>query len=267
MRPIILAIGGHDPTGGAGIQADIETIGQLGGQAVTIPTAITLQNSHQVVGFEPVAAHLLSQQGRMLLEEFPIAAIKIGMVANVENCEAIQALLRPHPEIPLLIDPVLAGGGGGTLSRRALAESIRTRLLPLAMLSTPNRSELQQLVPEEEDLEACASALHAIGCHNLLVTGTDHPLPGESTAQVYHQLYQKGGAVHPFNSPRLPHHYHGSGCTLSSAITTRIAQGAPLQQAIMDGLAFTRESLQHGSQPAEGQYFPHRLFRQQAEYK
>ncbi|MBT3197945.1 MAG: hydroxymethylpyrimidine/phosphomethylpyrimidine kinase, partial [Gammaproteobacteria bacterium] len=81
MRPIILAIGGHDPTGGAGIQADIETIGQLGGQAVTIPTAITLQNSHQVVGFEPVAAHLLSQQGRMLLEEFPIAAIKIGMVA------------------------------------------------------------------------------------------------------------------------------------------------------------------------------------------
>ncbi len=252
MKPIILTIGGHDPTGGAGIQADIEAIGANGGQALTIPTAITLQDSHRVTGFEPVSHTLIDQQAKMVLADFPVAAIKIGMVASTKNAQTIAALLRHHATLPVIFDPVLAGGGGGALSGENLVETLRNELLPLTTLATPNRQELQRLGGSEALLQA--------GCQNLLITGTDSPTAEEAVDKVTHQLLQADGGHHQFEGERLPHSYHGSGCTLASAIATRIAQGDHLIQAIETGLHFTHNSLLNATHPTNGQHFPNRLY-------
>lgn len=259
MNPTILVFGGHDPTGGAGIQADIETIGVLGGHALTIPTALTTQNSQRVFGFEPVAPQQLRQQAEMLLEEFHVDVIKIGMVANRALCSAIAGLLQQHPTLPVVLDPVLAGGGGGALSGDSLVDGIRTQLIPKATLATPNRSELQRLVPECDNNAARSQLLLASGCGQLLVTGTDHPTADEDRAMVHHHLIQQSGSQ-TFHTPRLPHSYHGSGCTLASAIATRIGVGDSVVDAVASALDFTLQTLQHGYRPAAGQHLPNRFF-------
>lgn len=257
-KPTILVFGGHDPTGGAGIQADIETIGATGGHAATVVTALTVQSSHAVEGFHPTTLDLMIQQGRVVLDDLPIAAIKIGMVGSVEICEAIHTLLNEHPDIPVVLDPVLHGGGGGTLSDDGLVEAIRTLLIPLAAIATPNRSELARLAPEGDSLQACGAELISMGCGSLLVTGTDHPLSGEAPDQVHHLLLQSSGETRHFRQQRLPHHYHGSGCTLSSSIATALAEGKTVEEAATEGLEFTWNSIAHGYQPGSGQHFPDR---------
>lgn len=258
---MVLVFAGHDPTGGAGIQADIETISALGGRALTIPTALTLQSSKQVTDFETTDSSTLLQQAEILLQEFAIAAIKIGMVGSHILCEAIHTLLQQHPEIPVVLDPVLAGGGGGRLANNRLAESIRTLLLPHTLLATPNRNELQQLIPEADSAQSRTASALQLGC-SLLVTGTDTPLAGEAADRVYHQLLLSDNTTHAFDYPRLPHSYHGSGCTLASAIATRIAFGDTLHDAVQQGLDYTWNSLQQGEHPTDGQYFPNRFFQQ-----
>lgn len=253
MKPVILAIGGHDPSGGAGIQADIETIGANGGQAITVPTAITLQDSHHVQGFEPVATALLQQQLDLLLSDFPVSAIKIGMVGTMEICTTIGSLLLQHPTIPVILDPVLAGGGGGALSAEALAETITTELIPHTRLATPNRDELERLGGSDR--------LFELGCQNLLITGTDRPATEEAADQVHHQLLQANGSNHTLSGDRLPHSYHGSGCTLAAAIATQIAHGAALQNAVETGLSFTHNSLLQATHPTDGQHLPNRFFK------
>ena len=258
MKPILLAFGGHDPTGGAGIQADIETAIALDTHATTVITADTLQDSHHVHSFQPTSLDLLIQQGRMVLEEFPISAIKIGMVATTEICEAIHTLLVEHPTIPVILDPVLSGGGGGELSSDQLADAIRTLLIPLTTVATPNRSELQHLAPQGDTLQACGAELISLGCDNLLITGTDTPASDEASDQVHHQLMQSSGEQTAFHYPRLPHNYHGSGCTLATAIATQLAHQTPLSEAIQQALDYSWKSIDNGFQPGSGQHFPNR---------
>ncbi len=252
MKPVVLAIGGHDPSGGAGIQADIEAIGANGGQAITVPTAITLQDSHGVYGFEPVATALIQQQLDLLLSDFPVAAIKIGMIGITEHCTTIGNLLQQYPNIPVVLDPVLAGGGGGNLSAETLAETVATQLIPHTQLVTPNRGELERLGGSEH--------LFEMGCQNLLITGTDSPTAEEASDQVNHHLLGADGSRRTFTGERLSHHYHGSGCTLASAIATQIAHDSKLQAAIEAGLHFTHNSLLQATHPTGGQHFPDRFF-------
>lgn len=257
-RPVVLAIGGHDPTGGAGIQADIEAITALGGYPITLPTALTVQSTKRVHHFEPTPTHYLEEQATLLLEEFPVAAIKIGMVGSTASCHTLQQILQPHREIPLILDPVLAGGGGGSLSGTSLAQQVRQTLLPLSTLATPNRSELQQLVPEEEqDIERC-NRLFQEGSQALLVTGTDTPSANEPTDQVHHTLFQPTEST-PFQVARLPHHYHGSGCTLASAIATQCAFGKNIKEAVSAGLTYTQQTLLQAIHPTKGQHLPNRF--------
>ncbi len=261
-RPAVLVFGGHDPSGGAGIQADIETIGVLGGHAATVITALTIQDSRSVSGFLPAPLDIVIQQARMVLDDLSIAAIKIGMVGSIEICEAIHTLLTEHPEIPVVLDPVIYGGGGGTLSSGELVQAIRTLLIPRTTIATPNRRELQQLAQEGDSIQACGAELISLGCDNLLITGTDDPLPGESPDQVHHLLLTADGESTSLQQQRLDHHYHGSGCTLSSSIAVNLAVGKSVRQAVTEGLDFTWEALSNGFQPGRGQYFPGRLSHQ-----
>ncbi len=250
-RPLVLAIGGHDPSGGAGIQADIEAIGANGGQALTLVTALTVQDGERAYRFEEVSPDLVLEQGRRLLERFAVAVIKIGMVGTTAMGETLERLLIDYSQIPVVLDPVLQAGGGGRLAAPELVTALRQRLLPRTTLTTPNRQELIPLGGVEPLLES--------GCQAVLVTGTDRPYPGESSDRVYHQLTPQRGAAFTFEQPRLPHHYHGSGCTLASAIATRLALGEPIPSAVSEGLDYTLQTLRHATRPTAGQHFPHRL--------
>ena len=261
MKPAVLVFGGHDPTGGAGIQADIEAIGALGGHALTIPTAITLQDSRQVSGFEPLSPALLQQQAKLVLADFPVKAIKVGMVATAATAEMIGRLLQQHASVPVILDPVLAGGGGGSLANEDLVTAIRNHLLPHTTLVTPNRGELKRLQPQGGSLQSRALTLLEMGCNHLLITGSDDPLPEEPGDRVTHRLYSSNGTAVGFENSRLEHHYHGSGCTLAAACATLIAHDTPLTDAVQQALDYTDNTLTYATAPASGPHFPNRLYR------
>lgn len=254
-KPVVLVFAGHDPTGGAGLQADIEAIASLGCHATTVATALTVQDTGNVLSFEPVKPALLAAQARAVLADMRPAAIKIGMVGDADNAHAISALLRKHRDIPVVIDPVLAAGGGGTLGDDAFRRALITELLPLATLATPNGPEARKLAPEADTLAACAQELLATGCRQVLITGGH-----EQGAEVVSRLYGAHREIATHAWPRLPGEFHGSGCTLASAIAALLAQGADIGTAVDEGLAYTWHALGNARAPGKGQSIPDRFF-------
>ena len=130
--PVVMTFAGNDPTGGAGIQADIEAIASMGCQAAPVITALTVQDTRNVVRFEPVAATLVVEQARAVLEDMPVACFKLGMLGSVENVEAIHTILGDYPEIPVVLDPILRAGGGSELADEELPDPSPELLPPLA---------------------------------------------------------------------------------------------------------------------------------------
>lgn len=254
-RPVVLALAGHDPTGGAGIQADIETLASLGCHAASVVTALTVQDTCDVKGFQPVDAELVMEQARAVLEDLPVVAIKIGMVGSAAVAAAIHSVLGDYPHLPVVLDPVLAAGGGGDLSGNELIEALTTLLLPRTTLITPNSPEARRLAPEGDTLDACAQQLLETGCRYVLITGTH-----EGEPQIAHRLYGQGRLLQVFRCKRLPHHYHGSGCTLASAIAGRLARGDDMETAVAIGQAYTWQSLNNGFRIGMGQHLPGRFF-------
>ncbi|HKF94686.1 MAG TPA: hydroxymethylpyrimidine/phosphomethylpyrimidine kinase, partial [Gammaproteobacteria bacterium] len=152
--PVVLVLAGLDPTGGAGIQADIEAIASMGAHAAPVATAITVQDTADVVGYTSLSAGLVIQQARAVLEDIPVAAIKIGMTGSVEITEAIHTLLNDYPDLPVVLDPVLMAGGGRALADESLIAAMKTLLLPQATIITPNAHEARALAPEADTLDA-----------------------------------------------------------------------------------------------------------------
>ena len=249
---IVLSIAGHDPSGGAGIQADIETVGSLGGYAATAITCLTVQDTVNVSLLAPVEPALLEQQVRTVLADYRVDAIKIGLIGTAEIATTIAQIMADYPEIPIVFDPVLAAGGGTELAGEKLIEAIRHALLPLTTLVTPNSVEARRLSGMQR-LEDCADILLQFGAKAVLVTGTH-----EESEEVINQLYRPGLGVLALSWPRLRGSYHGSGCTLASAIATLLAQGYPLEDAVIKGQNFTWESLSHAFNPGRGQAIPKR---------
>jgi hydroxymethylpyrimidine/phosphomethylpyrimidine kinase len=253
--PVVLCFSGHDPTGGAGLHADIEAIAAAGCHCASAITCITVQNTHDVQRLLPVAPELFRQQAKAVLDDLPVAAIKIGLIGDAGICREIAALLREYPQIPAVLDPVLAAGGGTELAGEALLESIRMDLLPHIELATPNSVEARR-ISGRDGLKESAGEILSMGCRNLLITGTH-----ETSDQVINTLYR--GSVENTQSwdwPRLPDSYHGSGCTLAAAIAARIAKGLPLIQAVASAQEYTWQTLDHANKFGSGQALPQRLF-------
>ncbi|MCP3660954.1 MAG: bifunctional hydroxymethylpyrimidine kinase/phosphomethylpyrimidine kinase [Gammaproteobacteria bacterium] len=250
---VVLTLAGHDPTGGAGIQADMESVSALGGYTASAITALTVQDTQNVQSLHPVAPELFRQQTEAVLNDLPVAAIKVGLIGSAEIASTLVDILSAHPNIPVVLDPVLTAGGGQEMSSKKLLHQIRHRLLPLCTLITPNSEEARRLA-EDESLEACAEQLLAEGCEGVLITGTH-----EAEEQVTNRLYQKGESILSHNWPRLPGSYHGSGCTLASAIAVGLAQGMSLVDSIERAQKFTWESLSNGFKLGKGQQLPNRL--------
>jgi hydroxymethylpyrimidine/phosphomethylpyrimidine kinase len=253
--PVVLTFSGHDPSGGAGIQADIETLASQGCHAATVITAITVQDTRDVLDFTTLdAAHVITQ-ARAVLEDMPVAVFKAGMLGSVEIVQAIHSILRDYPDIPLVLDPVLATGNGTRLGEAGLLEAIKVLLLPHTTVITPNSQEARLLAPEADTLDACALALLETGVEYVLITGTH-----ERTPHVVNMLYQGHQLLESFTWDRLPHHYHGSGCTLAASIAGLVAHGLDPFQAIHEAQDFTWHALQQGYRPGMGQHLPERMF-------
>jgi hydroxymethylpyrimidine/phosphomethylpyrimidine kinase len=250
--PVVLSLSGHDPTGGAGIQADIETCVRLGCHPCTVVTALTVQDTRNVRRVIPQAAEDFLEQARAVLADLPVAAIKIGLLGSVEIVRAVAEILEGAGEIPVVLDPILAAGGGRNLATEELIGQIRARLIPRATVLTPNTPEARKLAGKD-DPETCARELLALGCPNVLLTGTHEDGP-----DVANRWYSAAG-VETCRWPRLPGSYHGSGCTLASAVAACLARGCAMEAAVRKAQRFTWEALQGGFHLGRGQLLPNRM--------
>ncbi len=251
--PVVLVFAGHDPSGGAGIQADIEVLASHGCHAATVVTALTVQDTRDVSEFTPVEATHVIAQARAVLEDLPVAVIKLGMLGSVDNAAVIHTIIADYPDLPVVFDPVLAAGSGTPLVEPGLTGAIRSLLLPVTRILTPNSLEARALAPEADTPGACAQALLDLGVDYVLVTGSH-----EHTPEVINRLYHGQDQPVSFNWERLPHSYHGSGCTLATAIAAQLALGRGSVDAIRMAQAFTWQALQQGFRPGLGQHLPNR---------
>lgn len=258
--PAVLVFAASDPSSGAGIQADILTLASLGCHPMTALTALTVQDTVGVQGIHPVSAELLEQQARTILEDMPVAAFKVGVLGSLENVIAVSEILSDYPEIPLILDPVLASGRGDNLSGDSIIIAMREMLLPQTTIITPNTPEARRLIESDEDesepdVDTCAQRLLELGVQHVLITGTH-----ENTPQVVNTLYGSEGVIRRDRWERLPGSFHGSGCTLASAIAGCIAGGASIEDAVRDAQDYTWQTLRNGFRAGMGQFIPDRMF-------
>lgn len=260
--PIVLAFSASDPSGGAGLQADILTISSMGCHPLSVVTAITVQDTLGVEDVMPMEAEWVADQARCVLEDMPVSAFKVGLIASVDNVAAIAEVVADYPDIPLILDPVIASGRGDELAGDDILTALQEMLIPQTTLLTPNSMEARRIAQldddegdAEPDLAECARRIIEMGCEFVLITGTH-----ENTPEVVNTLYGESGVLRRDNWPRLPGSYHGSGCTLASAIAASIAQGLDIPEAVKEAQEFTWQSLKAGFRPGMGQHIPDRLF-------
>jgi hydroxymethylpyrimidine/phosphomethylpyrimidine kinase len=261
LPPIVLVFAAADPSGGAGLQADIMTLSSMGCHPLSVVTAVTIQDTMGVDDVSPIEAEWVADQARCVLEDMPVAAFKIGLLGNVEQAAIIAEVVSDYPEVPLVLDPVLASGRGDELVTEEMVVALRELLIPQTTILTPNSLEVRRLAAEEgeegdgPDLAECAKRIVALGCEYVLVTGTH-----ENTPQVINTLYGQNGVVRSDSWQRLAGTYHGSGCTLASAIAATIANGLEVSDAVKDAQEYTWQTLKAGFRPGMGQHIPDRLF-------
>jgi hydroxymethylpyrimidine/phosphomethylpyrimidine kinase len=253
--PVVMAFSGNDPSGGAGIQADIEALVSHGCHAAPVITALTIQDTSEIIGYTPLDIGLIVEQARVVLEDMVVDAFKIGLLGSSESVEAVHSILTDYPDIPVVLDPVLASGNGSILADDEVIAAINELLLPQATVLTPNSLEARTLAPEADSLDACAMAILERGSEFVLITGTH-----ENTPTVVNTLYSDNRQLETFNWDRLEHSYHGSGCTLASSIAGLLAQGLEPFAAIHEAQEYTWQALLHGYRIGMGQHLPNRLF-------
>lgn len=247
--PTVLVIAGNDPSGGAGLCADIQTLAQHGCHTAPVVTCITTQNTSKVLASLPLAGDLVASQADTILQDMPIVACKIGLLGNVEIVEAVQSVLINYPNLPVILDPVLSSGNGQSLTQKNICAAIIAKILPLTTIITPNSLEARTLTGKDE-LEVAAQKLIEYGCKDVCITGTH-----EATAMVINTLYGKQS----WTWKRLPHSYHGSGCTFASSLAGYIAQGNDIITAVSKAQDYTWNSLNNGYKPGGGQHLPLRV--------
>lgn len=250
-RPIVLCLSGHDPTGGAGLQADIESVRAMGLHPAGLITALTVQDTVNVQGVFPQRPEDFLLQGRRLVGDLDIAAIKMGFLGSAEIALAVKELMALIGPVPVVLDPILAAGGGEDLASHELLEVMLESLVPLATMISPNIPEAYRLTGQSS-IEASAADLLRRGAGHVLITGT-HLEGGDVINRWYgpHGVFERAW-------PRLPQTYHGSGCTLSAALAACLAAGLSVAEAIERAETYTYQSLKEAYPLGHGQWCPDR---------
>jgi len=265
--PIVLSFSANDSSGGAGIQADTLTLASMGCHPLSVITAVTVQDT---VGVDDVMAldpGWVADQARAVLEDMPVHVFKIGMLGSVEIIAAIAEIVSDYPDIPIVLDPVFSSGRGDELASEDMISAMCELLLPQTTIITPNSMEARRLAQDEAedfdelDLGQCGGRILHMGCEYVLITGAH-----ENTHQVTNTLYTASGIVRSDVWQRLTGSYHGSGCTLASAIAATLANGLPVSDGVYEAQEYTWQTLKAGFHLGMGQYLPDRLFWARNEY-
>jgi hydroxymethylpyrimidine/phosphomethylpyrimidine kinase len=257
--PAVLTFAATDPTSGAGLQADLLALASMGCYPLSVVTALTVQDTAGVESFLAIDPDWVADQARCILEDMPVAAFKMGMLGSTEIVTVVAEVVSDYPDVPLVLDPVFSSGRGDELAGDDMISAIRELLVPQSTVVTPNIPELRRLAGEDDNddvgLAECAQVLLDSGCEYVLVTGTH-----DSTADVVNTLYHRGGVLRADTWQRLPGSYHGSGCTLASALAANLARGLDIGDAVYEAQDYTWQALAHAFRPGMGQYLPDRLF-------
>jgi hydroxymethylpyrimidine/phosphomethylpyrimidine kinase len=246
MPPLVLTFAASDPTGGAGLQADVLTLAALGCHPLSVLTGVTVQDTSGVEHLEALAAPLVKRQAERVLAESKVNAFKCGVLASAENVRVVSDIARAHARVPLVLDPVLASGRGDTLADDSALQAL-DKLIARATVATPNTLEAKRLGGVQRLLE--------LGCRYVLRTGTH-----DDAEEVSNRLYSREGLVREDKWRRLPGSYHGSGCTLASAVAAGLAKGRPVPEAVREAQEFTWHALAAGLRTGAGQMVPDRFY-------
>lgn len=249
-RPTVLVFSGADPSGGAGIAADILAIAAQGAHALPVITALTVQDNDRVYEVLPVDSDVVRRQGLALIKKLKIHAVKIGIPGNLANAEAVADLVdelrRVRSDIPVVLDPVIASGAGDMLTRTDALDL----MLRLATVIVPNLPEASALCSGDATVIEQAASLLARGCGHVLVTG------GHANDAVVNNRWFSAAGERIWSWPRLPGNFHGSGCTLASAIAAQLANGKEIEQALDAAQQFCHWALVESFAIANGQRIP-----------
>lgn len=253
-----------DPTGGAGLQADLMTVASMGCHGLSVVTGLTVQDTAGVDDFMAIDSDFVNEQARCVLEDMPVAAFKIGVLGTVETVAVVAEIVSDYPDVPLVLDPVLTSGRGDAFADEEVLGAIRELLIPQTTIITPNSIEARRLAATSDDgeeelttllLETCAARLIEWGSEFVLITGTH-----ENTPEVINVLYGEEGEMRSDSWQRLAASYHGSGCTLASALAALLANGLDIPEAVREAQEYTWQALAAGFRPGMGQYLLDRFF-------
>lgn len=244
------------------MQADMLAIASMGCHPLSIVTAITIQDTTGVNDVMPLDAEWVADQARAVLEDMPVHAFKMGLLGSIEIIAAIAEVISDYPHIPVVMDPILTSGRGDELASEAMIDAMGKLLLPQVTVLTPNSLEARRLAQQEDDNHdialgsgLCAQRILKMGCEYVLITGAH-----ENTIHVVNTLFDTNGIVRADEWERLENTYHGSGCTLASAIAASLANGLSIDESVLEAQDYTWRTLQAGFRPGMGQYIPNRLF-------
>ena len=261
--PKILTFAASDPTGGAGIQADLMTQTSLGCYPLSVLTAITCQDTSGVSDVVPIDSSIVEKQARLILNETKIDVIKCGVMASEENIKVISEIIKDYPDVPVVIDPILSSGRGDNLALGDSLQLMIRHLFPLAEIITPNVNEAAKIISNkniseiDEDLLFIGKSLMDLGPKNVLITGADYQVDKKILTNT---LFCQDGGIFNFDHERLPQSFHGSGCTLASAVAAYLAQGMSIHTAVEEAQKFTIDTLKHSLLNGQGQLIPNRFF-------
>jgi len=237
------------------------TLASLGCHPLSVITALTVQDTIGVEDTLAIDADWVADQARCVLEDVQVGAFKVGLIGSVEGVAAIAEIVADYPDVPLVLDPVLASGRGDELASENVIAAMCQLLLPQTTVLTPNSHEARRLAIEDIDeteelaLHECAGKLLAMGAEYVLITGTH-----ENTMEVSNSLYGVSGLVRSDRWQRLPGSFHGSGCTLAAAIAANIAHGLDIPEAVHSAQEYTWQTLRFAYRAGMGQLVPDRFF-------
>jgi len=245
----VLVLSGLDPCGGAGVSADIETINQFGVTPLPIVTTLTVQNTQSVKSTQTIDEKLIAEQFNYLKEDINFSVVKIGLLSSKPQIQTVASLLKTCGALTIVLDPIVSSSSNQQLLDEKSLESLKQELLPMVAVLTPNVAELKALSLIDDEQQA----IESLPCEWILLTTTD-----TSEGEVEHRLYHNAQCVERFTYVKLPGDYHGSGCTLSSAISALLASGVDVNIACKRALDYTYQSLLNAKSIGKMQYHPNR---------
>lgn len=253
--PVVLCFSALDPSGGGGLQADIETLASLGCHCAPVATALCATGTTETAEPFAVDTTLLIEQARSVLEDMSVKAIKVGFAGSVANAEAIHSILQDYPHLPLIIHPAFCLWDQNSTEQADLPSALTALLLPIAEVAVISLEEAHILVKESDTVDATAQALTSKGCRHLLLNQTQ-PKEGRSKAG----LYDTTGLLKGYEWDQPPPTCHGATSTLTAAIAAFRAHGCPLPSAVEQAQNFTWQAMAAARQLGFGRPTPHRLF-------